>query len=49
VRDIPAAPDRQAAIVSGQPLGPTARRARVSSTTVRLGLRDNLAQFSLLV
>ena len=48
VKDIPA-PPQQAEIVAGQPRWPLACPPAVPSPGVRLGLRENASQFSLLV
>ena len=49
VEDIPPAPEQPGRDRRRQPRRPAARRARVTAAPVELGLRENLAQFSLLV
>ena len=47
--DIPPAPEQQAAIVAANRSGRPRAEVRMTPAPVRLGLRENAAQFSLLV
>ena len=49
IADIPPAPEQQAEIVAANRAGRRARASRLTAGAVRLGLRENAAQFSLLV